>query len=213
MAPRDPEPSGRAGASHGAGDLTTLHVQRARDGDGESLAWIIARFGPLLRAQAHYRLGPRLLARVEPEDVVQDVWATALPRLSGLALRDGRSTPVLLRFLSTTLLHRVNNLLRRAATAPPPAQPQDEPPEPAAATGGPLTRAMDREEARLLLQAIDELDDRDRELVVLRGIEQLDNGAVATQLGISANAAAQAWRRALERLRARLPGSVFAELD
>ncbi len=214
MASRDPVPPPPDGPAEARVDLTTLHVQRARAGDADSLAWMVARFSPLLLAQARYRLGPRLAARVDPEDVVQDVWATALPRLGGLALRDGRATPVLLRFLSTTLLHRVNNLLRRAATAAAVTGPLDEEgAQPATGTAGPATRVADREAARRVLRAIDELGERDRELVVLRGIEQLDNDVVARQLDISANAASQGYRRALDRLRARLPESAFADLE
>jgi len=195
-------------------DLTTLHVQRARTGDGASLEWIVTRFTPLLLAQARYRLGPTLAAHADPEDVVQDVWATALPRLAGLGLRDGRATPVLLRFLCTTLLHRVNNLLRRAATAAASATPTGAGTSAVPAdTPGPRTRAIAHEGARLVLAAIDELGERDRELVVLRGIEQNDVADVASALGLSPNATAQAYRRALARLRERLPDSVFAELD
>ena len=38
-------------------ELTTLHVHRARDGEQDSLAWLIARISLLLlQAQASYRL-------------------------------------------------------------------------------------------------------------------------------------------------------------
>ena len=47
----------------GREQLTTLHVRRA---------------------QAEYRLGPRLRRHVDPDDMVQEVWATALPRLPEL---------------------------------------------------------------------------------------------------------------------------------
>lgn len=196
------------------GDLTTWHVRRARTGDAESLAWIAGRFGPLLLAQARYRLGPRLVARVDPEDLVQEVWSVAFPRLASLGTRDGHSTPVLLRFLSTTLLQKVNNLVRSAVTAAEtkrgttthvPAHPDT--------TRGPLTRVLASEAARIASAALDELGERDRELVILRGVEQHTTEEVAAMLGISPNAASQAYRRALERLRARLPGSVFGELD
>jgi RNA polymerase sigma factor (sigma-70 family) len=199
---------GPEGEHHG--DLTTLHVRRARAGDGESTAWLVQRFGPLLLAQARYRMGPRLLARVDPEDVVQEVWATALPRLGELALREGRATPVMLRFLATAVLHQVNNLLRRAATSERAAGGGAT--SLVASTGGPLTRASAAEEARRLLAAIDALDERDRELLILRGIEQLDLDEVAAQLGLRPNTCSQAYRRALERLRQRVTAPVLDEL-
>lgn len=195
-------------------DPTTRHVARAREGDVASLEWLVERFSPLLLAQARYRLGPRMASRIPPDDVVQDTWARALPHLATLTPREGRSTPVLLRFLSTTLLRQVNNLLRlrvhaaeEALDSSSPLRSLDE------ETRGPLTRAMHLESRALVLAAIDELAERDRELVVLRAIEQRTNEEVAELLGLAPNTAAQAYRRALQRLRARLPSSVFDEVE
>jgi RNA polymerase sigma-70 factor (ECF subfamily) len=190
---------------------TTLHVRRARAGDAESLSWVVRRFTPLLLAHARHRMGPLLLARLEPEDVVNDVWATALPRLPDLAERDGRNTPVLLRFLSTALLHRINNLLRLRATdaesAPDPLSALSE------QTRGPLTRVVAQERQGLVLAALDELGERDREVILLRALEQHSNVDTAELLGLEPNTAAQVYRRALARLRERLPGTVFDELE
>ena len=96
--------------------LTSLHVRRAADGDGGSLSWVVSRLSPLLLAQATYRLGSRLRALYEPEDLVNETWAVTLPKLAELPARDGRLTPVLLRFLSTTLLHRIQSLVRSPLT-------------------------------------------------------------------------------------------------
>ena len=64
----------------------------------------------------------------------------------------------------------------------------------------------------IVLAAIEELSERDREIVVLRAIEQHSNQDAAELLGIAPNTAAQAFGRALGRLREKLPGSVFDEL-
>jgi RNA polymerase sigma factor (sigma-70 family) len=194
-------------------DLTTLHVARARDGDAASLEWIVERFSPLLLAQARYRLGSSMAQRIAPEDVVQDAWALTLPHLARLEQRDGRSTPVLLRFLSTTLLRQVNNLLRLRVHSSERMGDSSSPFRSLSAeTRGPLTRAMQHESCERVLAAIDELDERDRALVVLRAIEQRDNTEVAQLLGLAPNTAAQAFRRALEKLRGRLRTSAFDEL-
>jgi RNA polymerase sigma factor (sigma-70 family) len=154
-------------------------------------------------------MGPQLLARLEPEDVVQDVWAQALPKLPELTERAGRHTPVVLRYLSTSVLHRINNLLRTRMTDPHADDPLSKLPE---ATRGPLSRAVQGERRGLVLRAIDELGERDRELVLLRALEQHSNAEAAERMGIDPNTAAQAYRRALGKLREKLPGSVFAEL-
>ncbi len=197
------------------GDLTTLHVRGAARGRPEDLEWIVARFTPLLFAQARYRMGEQLLALHDPEDVVGEVWAVALPRLAELPLRDGRATPVLVRFLTTTVLHQVNNLFRKrlaepaGGDTPDASDPLDRLPR---ETRGPVTRALRVECRGLVTQAIDALQERDREVIVLRAIEQHSNQETAAMLGLPPNTAAQVYRRALEKLRARLTGSVFEEL-
>lgn len=92
--------------------VTSHHVRLAVRGDHASLEWVVRRFTPPLLAMARYRMGPRLARAAEPEDVVAEVWAIALPRLIGLARRSGRQTPVLFKFLSTTLVHRISKAHR-----------------------------------------------------------------------------------------------------
>lgn len=189
--------------------LTTLHLRRARGGDGDSLGWLVERFSPLLLAQARRRLGPALRRGVDPEDVVQDVWVTVIGRLGGLAQPEGRATPALMRFLATTLLYKVNALLRRRAVRGEPAGEVSALPD---ATRGPLERALGGELARRLEEALAELPERDQELVVLRLIEQQPNAAVAELLGLQPNTASHAYQRALGRLRERIRDPLFDEL-
>ena len=203
----------------GSGDPTTLHVRRAMDGDLESISWIVARFTPLLISQARYRLGARLRRICDPDDLVADVWAVVLPRLAGLSSRDGRFTPVLLRFLATTLLYRFNNLVQKHITGKPLQDAGEDGEErdllkalPDEASGV-VTRVVRSESQGEVLQALEDLDDKDREVVILRGIEQNPNQEVATLLGELPNTVAVRYKRALERLRQRLPGSLFSELD
>lgn len=189
---------------------TSLHVRRAQEGDLESLGWLAQRFQPLLVAQARYRLG-RIGARtLEPEDLVGEVWAVALPRLAALEARDGRRTPVLLRFLSTTLLQLANNHVRRSLRR---GEHGSDVEGLSAAGRRILSEVGAREECAALQRAIDELGERDREVVLLRGVEQLPNADAAALLGETPNAVSLRYRRALVRLRELLPGSVFEELD
>ena len=97
----------------GSDALTSLQVRRARQGESRSIAWVVERFTPLLRAQARYRLGPSLSRHVDPTDLVHDVWAVALAALPELEGNASRATPTLVAFLSKTLLLRVNELTRR----------------------------------------------------------------------------------------------------
>ncbi|MEZ5966943.1 MAG: sigma-70 family RNA polymerase sigma factor [Planctomycetota bacterium] len=190
---------------------TTIHVRRAISGDGDSLSWLVERLSPLLLAQVSYRLGPRLRAACDPQDLVQDAWLTLLPRLGDLSARDGRHTPVLLRFLSTTLLNKANNLLKKhlRSGSPVAAMTWD---EVAVDASGIVTKAIRHETRHAVLQAIDGLEPIDREILLLRGIEQQRNEVVAALLGLKATAVTMRYARALARLRAQLPGSIFDEL-
>ena len=208
-------------------DETSVHVRRAEAGNGKSLQWVVERFSPLLLAQANYRMGAKLRAFYDVDDLVNDVWAIALPRLAELGAREGRSTPVLVRFLATTLLHRVQKLLKRyiaesrrtraggnvESDGDGDSAREKRPIENLAAqTSGVVTHAVRRELQGVVASALAELEPRDREILLLRGLEQNSNGTVALLLGLAPSAVTMRYRRALERLRARLPGSVFDQL-
>ncbi|MEM7311057.1 MAG: sigma-70 family RNA polymerase sigma factor [Planctomycetota bacterium] len=195
-------------------DLTTRHVRSAVRGAAESRAWLVARFTPLLLAQAAHRIGPALRRTVDPEDLVQDTWLRVLPRLDGLRARDGRLTPVVLRFASTTLLNRLNSLLqtqlRRGALH---AAGGDEELDEAAQDQTELVSGVvRRERASAVRAAVEELDDETRAIVVLRGIEQNAVADVALLLGLVPNTVTVKYRRALQKLRDRVPRSIFDEL-
>jgi RNA polymerase sigma-70 factor (ECF subfamily) len=192
---------------------TTFHVRRATAGDPQSLDAVIARLSPVLMAVAEYRLGPGMRLQADPEDLVNEAWLVTLPRLDGLEERDGRITPVLLRFLTTTINNLISNLLRRqirgrgrgSTTAPPESRvPSD--------MSGAVTRAMRHEAQATVRKCIDELASRDREIVLLRGIEQNSSKTVATLLDLTVATVDKRYSRALARLRQRLPESVFDEL-
>ena len=58
-------------------DLTSAHLNAAVGGSPDSVNWIVARFSPLLRANAEFRLGPALRRLYDPEDVADEVWAAS----------------------------------------------------------------------------------------------------------------------------------------
>lgn len=191
-------------------ERTTVHVRRAIAGDATSLGWLIERFTPGLLAQARYRMGPELARRVDPQDVVQDAWTIAIPRLGELSTDDRRATPVALCFLTSIVLFRTNQLLRahlrratRLETASPDALPT--------ADEGALTAAIQRETVRIVLEHVDALDPLDREVLILRGLEQRPGKEVAELLETSVEAIYVRYHRAIQRLRKALPDSLFAD--
>lgn len=196
-------------AEPGSADaLTTLHVRQAIAGDVGSVEWIVTRLSPLVLAHARYRLG-RLAQQHDPHDLVQDAWLTTLPRLRDLTPRDGRLTPVLLKFLSTAVLNRVRNLFYDQARRGDVQSAS----QVFADRSGAVTNAIRAERVAAVQATLDELEPADREVVLLRGVEQVSAPAAAVLLGISVDAVHKRYQRALLRLRARLPGSVFDEVE
>ena len=201
--------------------LTTLHVARAVAGDLESLEWLVGHLSPLLREHAAYRLGSVLRRHCDPEDLVNDAWLAVLPRMSDLLGEIARRrTPVLLKYMSNTVLFRIQKLARRHARqlasgsrALATGVERDVVADRTTEASGVVTRALRAERRDLVRECLDELEPGDREVLLLRGIEQLSTSATATMLGIGAEAAAKRYQRALAKMRARLPESVFAELS
>ncbi|MBL8735690.1 MAG: sigma-70 family RNA polymerase sigma factor [Planctomycetes bacterium] len=195
--------------SHSPNSETSVVLQAAIDGDADSLGWLVAHLSPLLLAQARWRLHGGLARHVEPDDLVQDAWLVALPRLGELVPRDGRRTPVLLRFLATTILHRVNNLAREVLRKKVPAAPSAAPADPRT---GVVTAAIRAERRTHLLATIEQLEPIDRDVLLLRGVEQRSQATTAELLGIQGDAVAMRFSRALRRLRDQLPASLLEEL-
>ncbi len=197
---------------------TTFYVQKAMDGDEESWNWVVERLSPLLHAQAEYHLGPELRLNYDPTDLVNDVWQVAFTKLRR---QDGRQTPAVVRFLSSTLRNRVRDLVKKHIRGKPKRQggggEDSEGLDPVArlpADQSAVSQAAVKGEAQeLVTQAIRNLSSEDRELVVLRAIEQQPNKDVAAVMGLEPNTVAVRYRRILQRMREALPGSVFEELS
>lgn len=196
--------------------LTTMHVRSAVRGSAESTSWVVKRFTPLLIAQARYRIQGDLRGMCEPEDIVQDVWLRVLPRLCELTPEE-RFTPTLVSYLSRAILHQVNNtlrlMLRRRARGGLAAGAVDsdclDRPEERTAIVSNIVRNENRD---AVLAAIESLPETDREVIVLRAIEQHPNPVAASILGIEPGTLAVRYHRALAKLRECLKVSVFDEL-
>lgn len=192
---------------------TTEHVALARDGDRRSLAWLIDHLTPALRLQARHRLTGSPLKDLEPDDLVHEAWCVALPRLGDLRERDGRVTPVLVRFLATTLLRRYQShlksrLRRNLKLADCPAEQVE------AELSGAVSRMVRAEQGAEIEAALDALGESERTLIVRRGLEGQSWAALAEQLGEPEGTLSSRYSRALTRLRERLQDTpIFEHLD
>ena len=200
---------------------TSYHVHQACDGQSEHVEWIVRRFSPELLWKARQDLGPVLRRVYDAEDVVQNVWMAALEVLPKIPDRDGRFTPRLRQYMSKTLRNHVNKLLRdqvkKIHSAPEAPSDLDDPLDRLpAATANIVSKMVSRtvEEARrsAVYQALDSLDDIDRDILLLRSMDQLGNAEAASMLGINSKAAATRYHRAKKRLREQLRGTEAEDL-
>ena len=183
-------------------------------GKGESSAvnQLLDRHREALRNMVKARMDQKLARRVDASDVVQDVLLEASQRLKdyitdpklpfGLWLRQMAQD----RIIDLHRRHRVarrRSLDREQQAGPPPgdksslelaAQLRDPELTPAAAT-------LRKELHQRFVEAIDRLEDEDREILLMRHFEQLTNSETAELLGLSQPAAGMRHLRALRRLR------------
>jgi RNA polymerase sigma factor (sigma-70 family) len=194
-------------------DATTRLVHAAAAGDPTGRDALVARLTPLLLAQARFRLAGAAGRHCEPEDLVQEAWAIALPRLRDLRAQQDRLTPVLMKFLATTMLRLTAKVVRKhvvgKAAARVDAEALDALP---AEVSGVITRLCKRERHDALQAAIDDLPPELRAVLVLRGIEQQPNGAVARLLGVADATVTRRFPQALQRLRDVLPDDRVMDL-
>ncbi|QEH37809.1 RNA polymerase sigma factor CnrH [Aquisphaera giovannonii] len=200
-----------------AGETQRLlrQVERAEPGAADEL-W--ERHRPALRRMIGLRLDHALGRRVDASDVVQDVLLKASQRLEEYLGNPAMPFHLWLRHMARDLVIDAHRRHRRAGrrsldrerpiagrdagdsgSSRPSfdlaAALRDPSPTPAA-------EAMLHELRGRFLDALDRLDDVDREVVLLRHFEQLSNSEAAAALGLSEAAAGMRHLRALRRLRA-----------
>jgi RNA polymerase sigma-70 factor (ECF subfamily) len=190
-------------------------LARAGRGDGAARSQLLDRHRGRLRHMVAVRLDPRLAARVDPSDVVQETLAEAHRRLDDyLAARPVPFYPWLRQLAQDRLadLHRRHvRAARRAVGREEPAGPELSDDSIAALAHriatpapGPSEAAHRREQAGRLRAALARLPDADREVLILRHLEQLSPREIADVLGVSQAVVYTRHLRALRRLRSAL---------
>jgi RNA polymerase sigma-70 factor (ECF subfamily) len=190
-------------------------LDRVRRGDGAARQQLLARHLHRLRKMITLRLDRRLAARVDPSDVVQESLAEADRKLGDYLKEQPLPFYPWLRQIAAERLAKLHrrhlHAGKRDARREEPGV-LDLPDESAlqlasrlAAPGTSPSRQVVREELRQRLQeALARLGERDREVLVLRYLEQLSTRETAAVLGITEGAVKVRHLRALERLRALL---------
>jgi RNA polymerase sigma-70 factor (ECF subfamily) len=188
-------------------------LQRAGDGDAEALGDLFSQHRERLRSMVQVRLDRRLQGRIDPSDVLQESYVEVARALAAY-LKD----PVLPFFLWLRMItgRKLQALHRRHLGAKSRdagrevslyrgALPQASSVSLAAQLLGRLTTpsvAAVRAELQVRIQeALNSMDETDREVLALRHFEQLSNAEAAQVLGLSEQAASNRFVRALKCLK------------
>ena len=198
---------------------TQALLSQARNGEAGAVDRLLTAHREPLRRMIGMRLDPALAARVDASDIVQDVLLEAHRRLEEYLRNPVMPFRLWLRHIAKDHVidahRRHRQAQRRSLDREQPLVPAlladhssyelagqllDQEPTPASA-------AIRHELQRRLDAAVAELNEQDREVILMRHAEQLSNQDVATALGLSEAAAAMRYLRAVRRLReALLPG-------
>jgi RNA polymerase sigma-70 factor (ECF subfamily) len=196
-------------------------TEALRAGDRDALATLFEQYRDRLRRMVELRLDPRLRGRLDASDVLQEAFLDVagdldayladpkLPPLLWLRVHVGRRLTTLHRQHLGTRMRDAGREISIYHGALPEAS--------SAALASMLlgrhtspTQAAQRAERMLRVQeALASLDPMDREVLALRHFEQLGRAEAAQVLGITQEAGAKRYFRALKRLKdvlATMPG-------
>jgi RNA polymerase sigma factor (sigma-70 family) len=132
----------------------------------------------------------------EAEDVVQDALVKAYRNLAGFR-PGGPFRAWLLRIVTNEASNRRRSAGRRAHLA---LRVRDD-----LSSASPEELALDRARARVLTEALAQLETRDREVVALRFFAELSEAEMAVAMDCAPGTVKSRLSRALDRLRALLP--------
>ena len=200
------------------GEQTQELLKGVTDGDSQAVNRLMDRHREAVRRMIQMRLDQAVARRVDASDVVQDVLMEASQRLKDYLANPAMPFHLWLRQLAKDRIidmHRRHRAAQRRSVdreqnmsglgndeqsaADLAALLKDAELTPAAA-------ALRREMELRFLVALDQLEENDREIVVMRHFEHLGNSEVAEALGLSPPAAGMRYLRAIRRLRELLGG-------
>jgi RNA polymerase sigma-70 factor (ECF subfamily) len=193
-------------------------LDQARAGQPAAVEQLLDRHRAALRRMVDLRMDGRLRRRVDASDIVQEALVEANRRLSAYLADPAMPFHLWLhqiardRLIDAHRRHRVAGRRSLDREQPLAADPQAS--VSAADLGAllpdpeltPAAAATWHELERRFAEAIEQLDETDREIVLLRHFEHLGNSEAASLLNLSPPAAGMRYLRAMRRLRALLGG-------
>ena len=184
----------------------------AKAGSGPALSRLLDRHRGALEVQARLQLSRRLRAKLDIEDLMQELSLEAHRDIAQFRGRsEGEFVCWLRKVFATILSNQVRRYLgtrrRDLRREQPIAIGLDDTSRAVidrrlvAPQSSPSQQAARRERAELLAEALDTLPQTYREVIVLRNLEGLSFSDVAARLGRTEDSVKNIWLRALSRLR------------
>lgn len=183
----------------------------ARAGDGEALGGLLEGYRSYLALLARLQISRRLQSKIEPADVVQDVMLEAHRNFAQFR---GSSEAQFVAWLRRMVADRLANLVRhyhgtkrrdirleREMAAAVDDSSRMLVNALAAPQSTPSERAARREQAVLLAEALDQLPDDQREVLVLHHLEEYSFPEIARLMERSIDSVKGLWTRGLAGLR------------
>ncbi|MCF7959795.1 MAG: sigma-70 family RNA polymerase sigma factor [Pirellula sp.] len=200
------------------GDVTAELLVNVRGGESLAVEQLMDRHRNSLRRMIQLRLDQRLMQRMDVSDVIQDVLMEANRRLT-----DYLGNPVIPfhlwirqiakdRIIDAHRRHRVS--AKRSIDREQPQTGKGPPDQSTMELANqfrdqaltPAAAATQRELAEQIESAVQLLRENDREIILMRHYEQLNNQEIAQSLGLTEPAASMRYLRALKRLREVIEG-------
>lgn len=203
-------------------DVDELLLQATR-GDRDAFDEVLSQTRDRLRRMVQFRLDRRLSTRIDPSDVIQEAHLEAFERLPEYLQNPKMSFFLWLRFITGQKLMAIARKhlqveardIGREVALYSGALPAVSSAALAAHLAGrqtsPSNAAVRAERTLRIQDALNQLEDVDREVLSLRHFEQLTNSETAQVLDLKESACSKRYVRALRKLRdelAAMPGGI-----
>jgi RNA polymerase sigma-70 factor (ECF subfamily) len=183
----------------------------AKGGDGAALGRLLERYRNYMGLLIRLQIGRRLRAKVDIEDLMQEIWLEIHRKIT--LFRGGSEREFLTwarRVIGAILANQVRHYLgtkcrdlrlERALADELDQSSRALNENLVAAESSPSQQAVRREQAVILADALQDLPEDYREVIILRQLEGLSFPDVARRMGRTEDSVKNVWLRALARLR------------
>ncbi|MSQ94440.1 MAG: sigma-70 family RNA polymerase sigma factor [Gemmataceae bacterium] len=188
-------------------------LAQAKAGDADAVDHLLARHREAIRRMIDLRLDPAIVQRLDASDVVQEVLIEVSRRLKEYLKAPPMPFHLWLRHIAKDHIidahRRHHQAQKRGVNREQPIQRPGWSDRSSLDLAGqlmdqdltPASAAIQEEMQRRLREAIGQLDDDDREVILMRHYEMLANQEVAESLGLTEAAASMRYLRAVRKLR------------